>query len=132
MKIFSCRVTRVDPVSVPLSRLTVRGTRAPRTPHFCCCNTFRPWQTTPRGLPGNCWKHRPSVYSVIEVRWSHLAAYDQLEQPRFLHPGPATVEHLLEGQQTIRKLALTTFFFLSLSLSLLFLFFCASNNYGSM
>lgn len=88
LRILSCRVSRVGPVSSApsLDSCLRTRTRAACTPLFCCCNTFRPWQTTPRGLPGNCWKHQPSVYSVIEVRWSHLAAYDHLEST-FSSPG---------------------------------------------
>lgn len=76
LKILSCRVTRVCSCTFARAQLVRR---------FCCCNTFCPWQTAPRAsLPGNCWRHRPSIYSVIEVR-SHLAV---TSKARFLHLGP--------------------------------------------
>lgn len=125
LKIFSCRVTRVGPVSVPLpvlgSRYSNRRTSVVVT-HFV------------RG------KQHPAVYLVIAGNTGRVFTVSSRcgghtsphtttwNRPRFLHLGPATVEHLLEGQQTIRMLALTTFFLISL----FFLSSYASNNYGSM
>lgn len=100
LKIFSCNSN-----SGPVSRSQLRALLAQHVPpHFCCCNTFHPRQTTHRGLPGNCWKHRPRVFTVSSRCGRHTLPLTTTWKARFLHLGPATVEHLLEGQQTVRKL----------------------------
>lgn len=72
--------------SRPWKYFFVRVTRVPSPAHrgtpFWARPTklFARGQTSRRGLPGNCWKHLASVYSVIETR-SHLGNVQVLWKP---------------------------------------------------
>lgn len=72
-KYFFVRVTRVPSRTRRGAPFWVRPTRL-----------FARGQTSHRGLPGNCWKHLASVYSVIEAR-SHLGDVQVLWKSVFCH-----------------------------------------------
>lgn len=69
-------ICKLTPVKIFFFRRVTRVPRRTRpkaaAPGAGPTRHFARGQTSRRGLPGNCWKHLASVYSVIEAR-SHLA-----------------------------------------------------------